>query len=831
MQNLKSTYIKRIILFFLIINTGIAIKPSYAQLIPTEVLEEKTKQYNSNHPNDVLYITTDKMLYAPTETIWFSGHIIENTLRNDTIQADILSLALIKDDDLSVEIRKNYLLTNNYCVGSLTLSDSIPDGNYVLVAYSNIVDSEGEPIHSFKKMITIVRPSPMLITIDAHIIENHNKDTIFIASKVFFPEKISLRNRHSSEINYHVSNGRSRTAKINVIGEAILEIPVSEIRSSDQILHMTVIAGREKKNSSIMLPKLPPDTTLVEFYPEGSNLISGIRNRIAWKVEPSWNENPSVKALLFENNIIIDTIMTDNDGIGLFSLTPQNNNRYTLKILKEDSLSTPTVHDLPVHIPSGVALELDNAVANDTLRMTITSTEPKSINIVITNIHDRSSILTAPISITKERKARIPLSGIHKGLNLLNILDDENNLLATRLFFAHYNQKSIVSLNTNAENYGTRDSVLLRISLKDDHGHNIAGLFTVKCVHLSRLDTILSKGIASYYYTTPFRDDHLGSQDSSIALYSNKDQLEKQLFFRHTASNYLQRITTPENALDIYGKYKLTPNGKVHSVNNRRIKRPMSILVFQGNAISTIETDSEGKFTPYPEQITIPEDHFLHTAVMDRGKKSNVHGTIIEDPMEQPIDFFNKTPFHQLPLKTLGHKRSNHQLYQSLEMPQLIETVTVKARSVRHIYGYGLGAGANRCGDWVCPNNILNCSNHPPSTPGSTHPIEGALYSGRVYAGCIIEDGIHDDITPIYYTREFYGMPHSNNEEYDPEEMHYMSTILWEPMVLASGQKPTEFSFYTSDLKGYYIIQVEGFAENGDFIFAKKVIRVGDEIL
>ena len=813
-------------LLLLIAGANAATTASYAQVIDPNTLAAKVASYNTAHPNDMLYIVTDKTLYAPLETIWFAGYLIETNRKSDSLNADILSVALVKDDESVVEIRKNYLLSNNFSAGSLTLPDTLPNGNYLLIAHTNIVDKNKKPIHVFRTPITVTRGTPLDIGMNLEPLNTSNNDTIFLEAKVFFPQRISSRDRHNAELSYNVSGGLPRQTRINVLGEAWLSIPMSEVRPSDHVLHTTVTTGRQTKQFKATLPDSPPETTTIDFYPEGGRLINELPNRVAWKVRVPWNQDTPIEALLLENGHIIDTLQTNGDGLGQFSILPKSDSNYALKVLGEGNPKDTGIHWLPRPEASGVALQLVNAVANDTLTMDIATTEAKSISFAITNLHSRLSDMTLPVSIANKRRIHLPLHNVYKGLNVLTLLDENGHPIAQRNFFAHADKRNMVSILTSAEAYRTRDSVSVAVSLENSEGQPLGGVFTISCVQLARLDTATRQDMASHYYSAPLQPHTDANSDNS---YDSRQQLETRLLIDDTHEYLWQQIIQYNDGDKTKALDKLKPDGAVKWVDGRDVKRPLSLLIRQGNYMYALETDSVGSFSPNPEQFTIPEDERLFTMVMDREKTRNQLYAVMKDPLENIV-----RPFSEKPLKTLTFKPKEQNKttlrwpHISLDMPQVIETVEVHAKGRHHAYNYG----ANKCGDWVCIYEILNCPNHPPNASGSKQPIKGNWYknaftgASTVYSGCLAEEE-HDEIVPIYTTREFFGM--YTDEQTSAEEAQYMSAIFWEPFATATQQELAVFSFYTSDLKGVYQIRIEGFAENGDFLYAEKNILVGDQ--
>ncbi|UII20172.1 hypothetical protein [Fulvivirga ligni] len=71
---------------------------------------------------------------------------------------------------------------------------------------------------------------------------------------------------------------------------------------------------------------------------------------------------------------------------------------------------------------------------------------------------------------------------------------------------------------------------------------------------------------------------------------------------------------------------------------------------------------------------------------------------------------------------------------------------------------------------------------------------------------------------------KFYSPDYStNNNKRIPD---FRNLLYWEPTVILEAQKAKEISFYTSDIKGKYIIKIEGWTSNGQFIQAEETFEV-----
>ncbi len=777
----------------------------------------KNRIQDEPHGRLLLYISTNKVQYVPTETIWFVGYVLETQSNDDGLKADILSVALVREDDGYVQLHKDYLIDNDICSGSLTLPDTLADGAYVLMAYTNIVDSDERPVHFYRTPITVLRNEPTVIHTDLHLLaDRSDKDTLYVHAKVFFPGTITFNDRHKAVIGYHVQGSQQRKVGVDVIGEAVLPVPVQDVRGSDHVLHMTVKAGKTDKSIRIKLPELPPDETVVEFYPEGGELSIGIPNRVAWKVRPAWGEEAESKAMLLEDGRVLDTIAADRDGVGIITMEPRTAKSYAIKLIGSDR-----VYALPQPRQSDFPVSMVRAVAADTLALIIGATDVKFVKLAITDLYSGTSPqVSDPIPITKKGRILIPLHHVLQGLNVLTVLDTSDRALARRVFFAHHNKENTVTIDTDTNHYDTRDSVFFSVSIRNDQGEPISGLLSLTCVQVERLDSSSNQRIANHYLMSPFISD-----GRSGALYGgpsdeDPDQLEKRLRMANMEADPF--LSNPKGRSASLTRAGLS--GRIELLKKKR--QPLSMFVTTN--MIPIELSADDTFELQGKDICIPEDQFFIVMVKE-GDQVVPHPRIYMDrSVRDDRTFLAESALGVMKLGTAKTKMRQIKQRTSLDMVQQLETVTVTRKRGLHSYSYG----ANDCGDWVCGANYLNCSTHPANMPGTTRPQEGEAYysEGRIgkfiYEGCNYDRTI-DGIRPIYTSRPFYGM--LGDESASTETAHYMSTLLWKPfeVLVADDQPAKTYCFMTSDLKGKFKIRVEGMTTSGGFLYGEKIITVG----
>lgn len=156
----------------------------------TKILTQIEK-YTSRSNLQKVYLKTDKEKYMSGETIWLKAYLLNALTLKPNAESNEIYVDLIGKNN---EVLQNIVLKNNngFAVGDIVLNDSLPEGNYQIVAYSNWMKNFDEA-YFYSKTIEIVNPLyNNYLTISAlSDIKQYNKN-ILAAEKEktvqFFPE-------------------------------------------------------------------------------------------------------------------------------------------------------------------------------------------------------------------------------------------------------------------------------------------------------------------------------------------------------------------------------------------------------------------------------------------------------------------------------------------------------------------------------------------------------------------------------------------------------------------------------------------------------------------
>jgi hypothetical protein len=125
---------------------------------------------------------------------------------------------------------------------------------------------------------------------------------------------------------------------------------------------------------------------LVDFYPEGGDLVAGVPNRVYFQAQTTLNRPADLRGRVVDEDgreaAVAQTLHDDaepgvNQGMGRFEFTPQPGKRYELKI--DSPLGIEGKYLLPRTHNDGVVLSVAEGVVTDTIRVVLHTTQTKKL--------------------------------------------------------------------------------------------------------------------------------------------------------------------------------------------------------------------------------------------------------------------------------------------------------------------------------------------------------------------------------------------------------------------------------------------------------------------
>ncbi|MGZ5287725.1 MAG: hypothetical protein ACXWB9_11090, partial [Flavisolibacter sp.] len=174
----------------------------------------------------------------------------------------------------------------------------------------------------------------------------------------------------------------------------------------------------------------------IQFFPEGGDAITGLPNRIAFKVTDQFGRPVQAKGVIVdEKGTKLDSIFTVHDGMGSFQLMPVEGKKYTARW--KDVNGPIKMTDLPLAKNSGINLQLLNEDNKCTIllnSMQLPAHQKKLV--VIGTMNQRLAFKSeVDLSATSQAKRIIPTGNLPSGILTITVFDAQWQPLTERICF------------------------------------------------------------------------------------------------------------------------------------------------------------------------------------------------------------------------------------------------------------------------------------------------------------------------------------------------------------------------------------------------------------
>ncbi|OQP46859.1 hypothetical protein A4H97_04875 [Niastella yeongjuensis] len=496
--------------------------------------------YASRNNADQLFVHTDKHIYTNNEYIWFSGWLLH--CGNDSMPLHrLLSLALVPADTRTPGIQQKFFMRNGYSYGSMQLPDSIAPGVYKLIAYTNVMGPDSLPLALFTQDLSIRSIRKPDIVAAATILEDTTgkKDLL-----------LTVRNKENYQpiagAELWVWCGNSKTIKGITDKKGTYRLNLSLVDPGSTAFPIINTKVKYQGDITYLQNKWPSNTADrqldARFFPEGGYLVTNTICRIGWESKSSAGEPATMRAIVFEDQQPIDTITTNEQGLGKFDLPVHTGVSYSIKPiawpaelqLKKEGYLLPTV------LSKGVTISIPKAITNDSLFCKISASGYSQVNIVV---HNYRTVFKQQALALKQGvvRALLLLDDVPKGLTAITLLDTNNRPLAERIFFAHYNSKTICTVTPNQQAYEKRQKVTVSFQLSKN-GQPVEGFASVASAQANRYNLSKQQDIESFTYLQSSLQ-HVPDYTNGEG-YKNEDHLEKVLLVRGWRRYTWQEVLT-----------------------------------------------------------------------------------------------------------------------------------------------------------------------------------------------------------------------------------------------------------------------------------------------
>lgn len=204
-----------------------------------------------------------------------------------------------------------------------------------------------------------------------------------------------------------------------------------------------------------------------QFFPEGGDLVAGIRSRVAFRVTDQSGKGISFRgAILDERNDTVARFHPHKFGIGSFYLTPNSASKYRAVIA--DDRGARSTYALREAKENGYVMKLTET--DDAINIDVTSTSQNNFAPVYLFVQCRQSVVSKEARTIQDGKTsfRVSRSNLPVGITQFTLFDRNLKPAAERLYFKRHEQNMSLDARTEIVSYDDRSRVKLRLTANTD---------------------------------------------------------------------------------------------------------------------------------------------------------------------------------------------------------------------------------------------------------------------------------------------------------------------------------------------------------------------------
>jgi hypothetical protein len=192
-------------------------------------------------------------------------------------------------------------------------------------------------------------------------------------------------------------------------------------------------------NETIKKPAKSENNTMVNVFPEGGELITGLNSLVAFKATDRFGKPVNIKGLLVNQlGKTLDTVKVRHDGMGIFRLTPKTGETYSLKWI--DPSGNTGMIGIPVNKKEGITLSVTTNNEFAKVKVERTASVPENHKRLSLLVH-MNQVVLFKVSLNAADKqmlsANIPIEGLNTGILQFSLFSSDWLPIAERIVFVN----------------------------------------------------------------------------------------------------------------------------------------------------------------------------------------------------------------------------------------------------------------------------------------------------------------------------------------------------------------------------------------------------------
>jgi hypothetical protein len=442
-------------------------------------------KFNNNRPVERLYLQTDKPVYATGDTMRFKGYLMQSPYWLAATKSGVLYLEIANDSN---RVMKRLMLPvyQGLTYGNIALDKELPQGGYILRAYTNWMRNFGED-QIYKKAFYIGRAAnnDWMVNYTPGITTTGGKETVKLNLQLnrFDMVPVALH-----EMQIRITDGRrtlfKQKADTDMEGRIAANFDLPEKANAAQLSLVVEDLRKGEGNRKLSMPIIlnRPDHIDLQFMPEGGNLVAGLPAHVAFKAVNEDGRSTDIAGTIYNSKQQeVAGFAASHKGIGAFELLPEAGQAYSAKVKLPDG--TYKTYSLPVVKSTGMVLKIDNPFKGDSVVATVYAPPDAAAQTGHYYLmgHARGMVFYGALLRFNKGIARLKIAKdvFPTGIARFTIIGDNKQSLNQRMIFIDRGDNLNIQYSTNKPVYKQRDSVALNITVTDNKGIPVQGSFSL----------------------------------------------------------------------------------------------------------------------------------------------------------------------------------------------------------------------------------------------------------------------------------------------------------------------------------------------------------------
>ena len=425
-------------------------------------LKKKFREWVKLHPQEKACLLTDKPLYSPGETIWFSAFLSPANPKSPGL-SEIIYVEL-QNPKGSIEKKFTLIARDGFGNGDFTLPEDAPGGVYRFKLFSSWMDQHG---YSYSRTVQVQEYILPVFRLSMELTRKSYRPDDEIQAELQADAQDN-KPLAGAKLNFSImAAGQTlweSEQMANRDGHFTLKTKLPAIPAGGKPVLVCIISFQGETESISRNIPLVEGQPMVQFYPEGGDFVLGRESLIAFRILKPDSTSADASGWLVDNaGKRLLAVSTKHDGMGSFRFIPAAGKSYRMEWESPQRFSS----NLPDALEKGYSLSLECLKNEVSVKVAAVVNEKMSLLVRMRDELLWSQTVSAGSAFTG---LSVPTAGWQPGIAIFSLFDSRGLLRCERMIFINPDKRLSIKIKTDKPQYGIREKVQVNVLVSDPSG-------------------------------------------------------------------------------------------------------------------------------------------------------------------------------------------------------------------------------------------------------------------------------------------------------------------------------------------------------------------------